>query len=118
MRLNGGRKPPELAASCHTPALALSASSIRRGGPLLYTTVGPTDRVVLAIDAATVAADGTATPLAGHPQAQVVPPKQLAHCKASGVLGVQVQPGEHVVGVFPATGGGPLTTQPLTVTER
>jgi len=118
VRLNGGRKPPELAASCHTPALALSASSIRRGGPLLYTTVGPTDRVVLAIDAATVAADGTATPLAGHPQAQVVPPKQLAHCKASGVLGVQVQPGEHVVGVFPATGGGPLTTQPLTVTER
>jgi len=118
VRLNGGRKPPELAASCDKPALALSTSTIRIGGPLRYTTVGPTDRIVVAIDAASVAADGTATPLAGHEETQVIPPQQLTGCKVSGILGVQVQPGEHVIGVFPAAGGGPLTNQPLTVTEH
>jgi hypothetical protein len=107
-----------VATSCDKPALALSAQTIRRGGALRYTTVGPATRIVLAIDAATVAADGTATPLAGHSDPQVIPPAELTKCKVSGILGVQVQPGEHVVGVFPASGGGPLTTQPLTVTEH
>jgi hypothetical protein len=118
VRLNGGRKPPDLATSCDKPALALSALSLPRGQPLRYTTVGPVDRIVVAIDAASLEADGTATPLAGHTEAQVVPPEQLENCKVSGIMGVQVQPGEHVVGVFPAAGGDPLATQPLTVTER
>jgi hypothetical protein len=118
VRLSGARKPPDLTTSCTVPALALSTPTIRIGGPLRYTTVGPTDRIVVAIDATKVAADGTATPLAGHTETQVIPQQQLTDCRVSGILGVQVQPGEHVIGVFPAAGGGPLTTQPLTVTQR
>ena len=35
-----------------------------------------------------------------------------------GVLGVQVPAGEHTVSVFPAAGGLPLVSKPLTVTDR
>lgn len=118
VRFGGGARPPQLAASCDTPALAISADTVRRGQPLRYAVVGPAPRVVVAIDAASLSADGTATPLAGRTEAQVVPSTELAGCKATGILGVQVPAGEHTVSVFPAVGGEPLASKPLTVTDR
>ena len=94
-------------------------SEVRRGNPLYFAVTGPTRTVVVAIDAASITSDYTATPLAGTAEAQVdrVPVKMSA-CKGKGELGVQVQPGDHTVSVFPAEGGTPLISKKLTVTER
>ena len=119
VRFGGGTRPPELAASCDTSALAISATEVRRGQPLRYAVVGPATRVVVAIDAASLDPDLTATPLPGASEPQVIAePKRLAGCKATGILGVQVPAGDHTVSVFPATGGAPLASKPLTVTDR
>ena len=119
VRFGGGTRPPALAASCDRSALAISATEVRRGQPLRYTVVGPATRVVVAIDAASLSPDLTATPLPGASESQVIrPPTTLSGCKATGILGVQVPAGEHTVSVFPAEGGRPLVSKPLTVTER
>lgn len=91
---------------------------MRRGDPLYYAVTGPDRAVVLALDAATLNPDRTATPLAAGRAPQVLPVVNVAACRGKGVLGVQVPPGSHTVSVFPADGGGPLASQPLTVTER
>ena len=119
VRYSTNARQPRLEPSCETPALALSATSIPRGGALRWTAVGPGDQVVIAIGAARLSADLTAQPLPGAAEPQVVRPgTALDGCKATGVLGVQVPPGEHTVSVFPAGGGEALATRPLTVTER
>ncbi|MDT7573260.1 MAG: hypothetical protein QOE05_3434 [Actinomycetota bacterium] len=119
MRYGGRNHTPVLATSCETPGLAISVSEVRRGNPLYFAVTGPNRTVVIAIDAAAVTADYTATPVTGAVEAQVdrVPVK-MSRCKGKGELGVQVQPGDHVVSVFPAEGGGPLISKKLTVTER
>ena len=87
--------------------------------PLYYAVTGPTRRVVVAIDAATVAADFTATPIKDGAEPQVVRvPVTMAGCKGKGEMGVQVPPGVHTISVFPAEGGPALASQKLTVTER
>ena len=119
VRYSTNARQPRLEPSCSVPALALSAASIPRGGALRWTAVGPGDEVVIAIGAARLSADLTATPLPGASELQVVrPATALKGCKATGVLGVQVPAGAHTVSVFPAGGGSPLASRPLTVTER
>ena len=118
VRFGGGTRPPDLATSCDAPALAISATTVRRGQPLRFTVVGPATRVVVAIDAASLSADLTATPLPGAAETQVIrPPATLERCKATGILGVQVPAGTHTISVFAATGGAPLASKPLTVTD-
>ena len=119
MRYGSQQKPPALATSCDSPALALSTATTTRGMPLRWTAVGPPDAVVIAIDVARLDAGLTATPVPGATEPQVVPIRTpLKGCKATGVLGVQVPVGAHTVSVFPATGGAPLASKPLMVTER
>lgn len=116
----GGSTPPALTASCTTPGLALSATSVRRGGLLRYSAVGPNDTaIVVALDAARLLPDLAAVPLPGRTDTQVVKvAKRFTACRTNGQLGVQVSPGQHTVSVFPAAGGTPLTSRPLTVTDR
>jgi hypothetical protein len=118
VRYGGVNRTPKLATSCTTPGLAISTSSVVRGNPLYYAITGPNRDVVVAIDGASLSSDLTATPLDGRPSQVIRPAKHLSRCKAKGVLGVQVAPGRHTVSVFPASGGGPLTSKPLTVTAR
>lgn len=119
MRYSANTKPPKLDASCTTPALALSATTLPRGGALKYTAVGPERTVVIAVDAARLSADLVATPLPGAAETQVVKvPMRLAGCKATGTIGVQVPAGDHTVSVFPAEGGEPLASRSLKVTSR
>jgi hypothetical protein len=119
VRYGGANRAPKLATSCTTPGLALSVSDVVRGRAIYFAVTGPAERVVLAIDAATLSPDLTATPVTGADEAQVIrPPVAVRDCKGDGVFGVQVPPGTHTVGVFPAAGGAPLVTKPLTVTER
>jgi hypothetical protein len=119
VRYGGVNHTPNLATSCATPALATSASSLVRGHPLYYAVTGPSRRVVVAIDAARLGPDLRATTLPGAREAQVVrPPVTMTGCKGKGILGVQVPAGTHTVSVFPAEGGTPLASRPLTVTDR
>lgn len=119
VRYGGQNRTPKLTTSCDTPALAISATTLRRGSPLHYAVTGPDRDVVIAIDAAVLSPDLTATPLPGYTQTQVVKvPEQIRDCKGNGVLGVQVPAGTHTVSVFPASGGDPLASRPLTVTDR
>jgi hypothetical protein len=118
VRYGAGNRPPALAASCTTPGLALSADSVRRGGLLRYSAVGPADgAIVVAIDAARLRPDLSAVPLPGAADTQVVKvPKRLTGCRTEGRLGVQMGAGTHTVSVFPAAGGDPLASRSLTVT--
>jgi hypothetical protein len=119
VRYGGANHAPKLARSCETPGLALSVSTVRRGFPLYYAVTGPDRTVVIAIDAAALSPDLTATLTPGATEAQVVRvPKKMSGCKGTGVLGVQVPAGRHTVNVFPAEGGAPLASKPLTVTDR
>jgi hypothetical protein len=118
VRYGGADHTPALTTSCTTPGLAVSTSSTVRGHPLYFAVTGPDQSVVVAIDAANLSPDLSAVPLAGKTPQVIRPPLTIRGCKGKGVLGVQVGPGSHVIGVFPAEGGGPLTTQPLTVTDR
>jgi hypothetical protein len=119
VRYGGVNRTPDLTTSCTTPAVALSASDVVRGRPLYFAVTGPQPRVVIAIDAAELSPDLTATVLPGAAEAQVIrPPVSLSSCKGKGVLGVQVPAGKHTLSVFPGAGGRPLTSQPLTVTDR
>jgi hypothetical protein len=119
VRYGGVNRTPKLAISCTSPALAISTGSVIRGHPLYYAITGPDRDVVVAIDAQALAPDLSATPLTGGQQAQVIrPATHLSGCKGKGVLGVQVPPGHHTVSVFPASGGGPLASRPLTVSDR
>jgi hypothetical protein len=119
VRYGGRNHTPDLATSCEKPDLAISVDELRRGLPLYYAVTGPTRTVVIAIDAATVGADLTATPIKDGAEPQVVRvPVKMSGCMGKGEMGVQVQPGEHTIGVFPAEGGAALVTKKLTVTER
>jgi len=119
VRYGGANHTPKLPTSCQTPGLAISATDIVRGHPLYVAVTGPQRRVVVAIDAAELNADLTETPLPGASQPQVIrPPVALAACKGKGVLGVQVPAGKHTVSIFPAEGGRPLASRPITVTDR
>ena len=119
MRYGGANRTPKLATSCTTPAVALSASDVVRGRPVYFAVTGPQSGLVVAIDAAALSGDLTATVQPGAREAQVVrPPVSLTGCKGKGVLGVQVPAGKHTVSIFPAGGGQPLASRPLTVTDR
>lgn len=119
VRYGGVNRSPGLKTSCETPGLAVSSNSVRRGSPLYVAVTGPNRTVVIAIDAASITADLQATPLEGASDVQVDrAPVRMSGCKGKGVLGVQVQPGEHQIGVFPADGGPPLATKKLTVTDQ
>jgi hypothetical protein len=119
VRYGGRNHTPSLTTSCETPGLAVSVSSVVRGNPLYFAVTGPDRTVVIAIDAASITSDLTATPVSGAAEAQVDRlPVKMSGCKGKGELGVQVQPGEHTVGVFPAEGGTPLASKKLTVTAR
>ena len=119
VRYGGVNRTPKLATSCTTPALALSQSSIVRGHALYVAVTGPQESVVVAIDAAELSPALTATPVGGATEAQVIrPAARLKHCKGKAVLGVQVAAGRHTVSVFPAAGGAPLASKPLTVSDR
>jgi hypothetical protein len=119
VRLGGANHTPKLKTSCTTPALAISTASVVRGQPLYYAVTGPDRDVVVAIDAARLSPDLTATALPGKSQAQVVrPPARIRGCKGKGILGVQAPPGAHTVSVFPAAGGDPLASKPLSVSDR
>jgi hypothetical protein len=119
VRYGGVNHTPKLATSCATPALAISTSTVVHGNPLYFAITGPNRDVVVAIDAAALAPDLTATPVDGASQPQVIRPRlRMSGCRAKGVLGVQVPAGTHTVGVFPAAGGRPLATRPLTVQDR
>lgn len=119
VRYGGQNRTPKLATSCETPALAISATTVRRGSPLYYAVTGPDRDVVVAIDAASLSADLTATVLSSAGEAQVIrEPTKMSDCKAKGVLGVQVPAGMHTFSVFPAEGGTPLASTALTVTDR
>jgi hypothetical protein len=110
---------PALKTSCDEPGFAISASELRRGLPLYFAVTGPNRTVVVAIDAASITSDYVATPLTGATDTQVDRlPVKMSGCKGKGELGVQVQPGDHTISVFPATGGAPLVSKKLTVTER
>lgn len=119
VRYGGRNHTPALATSCTSPGLAISVTELRRGNPLYFAVTGPDRTVVVAIDAASITSDYVATPLAGAREAQVdrVPVK-MSGCKGKGEMGVQVQPGEHTISVFPADGGAALVSKKLTVTER
>jgi hypothetical protein len=119
VRYGGVNRTPKLATSCTTPALALSAADVVRGHALYVAVTGPQPSVVVAIDAAELSPTLVATAVAGAGAPQVVrPPVTLNHCKGKAVLGVQVPAGQHTVSVFPAGGGTPLVSKPLTVTDR
>lgn len=119
VRYGGADHTPKLATSCTSPALAISVSTLRRGNPLYFAVTGPDRVVVVAIDAGTLSGDLTAAPLPGAHEAQVDRvPVRMSHCKGKGVLGVQVPAGAHTISVFPAAGGPPLASRPLTVTDR
>lgn len=119
VRYGGVNRTPKLATSCTTPGFAISTDEVVRGRPLYFAVTGSKQRVVVAIDAAALSADLTATVLAGADEAQVIrPPVDVRNCKGKGVLGVQVPAGKHTVSVFPAEGGAPLVSKPLTVTDR
>lgn len=118
VRYGGANHTPALTTSCTTPGVALSARTTVRGHPLYFAVTGPNRAVVAAIDAANLGPDLTAVPLAGKTPQVIRPPVTLRACKGSGALGVQVGAGSHVFSLFPAEGGGPLTTQPLIVTDR
>jgi hypothetical protein len=119
VRYGGANHTPKLATSCTTPALAISVTTVRRGNPLYFAITGPDRVVVVAIDAASLSSTLTASALPGVREAQVDRvPVRMSRCKGKGLLGVQVQPGDHTIGVFPADGGTPLMTKKLTVTER
>lgn len=116
VRYGGARRTPSLVTSCTAPGLALSASTVRRGSPLYYAVTGPDQTVIVGIDVGTL---GPGYRASAGPDAQVVRiPLPLVGCRGSAVLGVQVGPGRHLVSVYPAAGGAPLTSQPLTVTAR
>ncbi|GAC1441887.1 MAG: hypothetical protein NVSMB55_10920 [Mycobacteriales bacterium] len=119
VRYGGANHTPQLATSCQTPGLAVSATDIVRGHPLYVAVTGPDRAVVVAIDVATLSPDLAAVPLPGASEPQVIrPPVVISGCKGKGVLGVQVPAGTHTVSVFPAGGGGPLVSKPLTVTDH
>ncbi|MBK5306311.1 MAG: hypothetical protein JJD92_06450 [Frankiaceae bacterium] len=101
------------------PGFAISADELRRGSPLYYAVTGPDRSLVVAIDAASLSAELTATPVQGAREAQVVrPPVTMSGCKGKGEMGVQVPAGEHTISVFSAEGGRPLVSKKLTVTDR
>ena len=119
VRYGGRNHTPALATSCEQPGFAISATKLRRGEPLYSAVTGPDRTVVIAIDAASVTSDYDATALAGAAETQVVRvPVRMSDCKGKGEMGVQVPAGEHTISVFPAEGGGPLVSKPLTVTDR
>jgi hypothetical protein len=119
VRYGGRNHTPSLTTSCETPGFAISADEVGPGFPLYFAVTGPDRTVVIAIDAASVTSDYVATPLAGATETQVDrAPVKMSGCKGKGELGVQVQPGEHTISVFPAEGGTPLVSKKLTVTER
>ena len=119
VRYGGRNHTPALTTSCEAPGFAISVNELRRGLPLYFAVTGPDRAVVIAIDAASVTSDYVATPLTGAAETQVdrVPVK-MSGCKGKGEMGVQVQPGEHTISVFPAEGGTPLVSKKLTVTDR
>jgi hypothetical protein len=119
VRYGGRNHTPALTTSCEQPGLAISVGEVRRGEPLYFAVTGPTRTVVVAIDAVSITADLVAVPVTGVADAQVDRiPVKMSGCKGKGELGVQVQPGDHTVGVFPAEGGAALVTKKLTVTAR
>jgi hypothetical protein len=119
VRYGGRNHTPALTTSCETPGLAVSGSSVVRGHPLYVAVTGPDRTVVIAIDAASITSDYTATPLSGAGEAQVDRvPVRMSGCKGKGEMGVQVEPGDHTISVFPADGGAPLVSKTLTVTAR
>jgi hypothetical protein len=119
VRYGGRNHTPALATSCDAPGFAISATELRRGLPLYFAVTGPDRTVVIAIDAAELSSDLQATPVDGAAEAQVDRvPVTMPGCKGKGELGVQVQPGDHTIGVFPAEGGAALVSKKLTVTER
>lgn len=119
VRYGGQNHVPKLSTSCQTPALAISAHAVIRGTPLYYAVTGPNRTVIVAIDAAALSSDLTAAAISGAGEPQVIRvPLRMSGCRGTGVLGVQVPAGDHTVSIFPAEGGEPLASEPLTVTDR
>jgi hypothetical protein len=119
VRYGGRNHTPDLKTSCELPGLALSASELVRGSPLYYAVTGPDRTVVIAIDAVSLSPDLTPALAPEAREAQVIRvPTTMKGCKGKGVLGVQVPAGAHIISVFPAEGGQPLASKPLTVTDR
>lgn len=94
-------RPPALPANCTTPALKLSSSEVRSGGPVRWAATGPTGTVMVALDGKQVSRPGTS----------------LAHCRADGTFITSAKPGKHTVTLVDGRTGAVVATLPLTVTS-
>jgi hypothetical protein len=124
---SGHAKPPALATNCTTPGLALSTSSVSRGGTVRWAGTGPArQQVVLAIGVqgfktGLAPKQLTAIPDAGRTAADVEQASALirfdAGCRTSGVFSALVPPGHYQVRLFQVGSGvvRSVASQPLTV---
>lgn len=128
LRTSSTSPTPRLDADCTTPAFALSMETAEMGSPVEWTVVGPaSERFALAVDAAGVQRGPTgrltAQPAAGLTLDDVQLASELeivpTGCRATGLFGVRVRPGEHTVTLFRLAGGSAqaLTTTRLVVEE-
>jgi hypothetical protein len=116
--LKGGRgtPPPPLATNCTTPALALSVSSIAKGGTVQWSGTGPPhQQVVLAVGVRGFTLGPTPKRLNAIPdpgltdnevqQASALVPFNTS-CKVSGSFRALVPPGTYTVRLFRVNGEG------------
>ena len=110
LRAGSDRDAPAVDGSCIRPGFAFDHHDIRAGGALRWAVAGPTGATVVVTADSTSIDDGT-----------LVGPVVLRGCKASGVTGIPLKSGEHVLRVFLRRPDGTvqlLGSRPLEVNAR
>jgi hypothetical protein len=112
--IHGGARPqgPALAASCTTPAYAVSTLQAPEHGVVRYTAVGPAGSSVV------FALDSTAPPAATAPEL-LAGPRLLDGCRAAGQFEARGTTGRHRLSVFAVAQDGRTTalrSQSFTIT--
>jgi hypothetical protein len=120
-------QPPALAASCATPAFALSATTVKQARPVSFTIVGPDDgRYVIGVNTTAFRhkPDGgyDPVPLPGVDPVKdvvVVGVRPMKNCRRTGFFGLPVRLGDTRVTLYALTPTGTteLARKTITVTQ-
>ena len=95
----GSNPAPVVKGSCTSPGFALSKTEVKSYGTLKWSAAGPQDAtVVLGIDTRSLPGPRDDGLLSG--------PHRLKGCKASGLFGVRVPEGNHILTVYLVSADG------------
>lgn len=111
IRGGNGSTAPRPPGSCTQPAASFAGKSVKTYGGMRWSASGPADAsVVIGIDTSALPTTGGTGRLAG--------PVALTGCRASGVVGIEVPAGRHVLTAYLVKADGTATvllSQPIGV---